>query len=180
MSLAPEQQAELERLLAESRRHDRLRLWTWLACIGLVVALALGGATALVLRELGRMQEQLQRQAADLETARLEYQRQLALDRQMQAERTAAAKVIGYQPGQSSATYNAGLLRDFVAFMGKSGELRQRMQSLDANDPKSLERFAADLEQVLHQGLGTIGQVVLRGTEPEKAKAAPAKPGTTP
>lgn len=172
MTLDPEQQAEVERLVAErlvlSRARDRLRLLIITSCLGLVVAVVIAGAAAYVVREMRGMQAQMARQASDLEAARQEYQRQLAADRQMQAERAAAAKAVDFKPGQSSAVYNAGLLRDFVSFMGKSGELRERMQHLDSNDPKDLERFADDLEQVLHQGLGTLGQVVLRNTEPEK------------
>jgi type II secretory pathway pseudopilin PulG len=164
------------------RDRERLRLWFWLSCAGLVLALVIGGGIALVVREIGQMRQQVAQQAAAFEAAQQEYQRQLAHDRAMQAERAAAAKAIGYQANQSAPVYNANLLRGFIDFMGKSGELRERLQHLDGNDPEDLERFAGDLEKVLHQGLGTLGQVVLRNTEPSPGpgpeKAAPPAPAT--
>lgn len=183
MPLDPQQQAEVDRLVservAELRDRERLRLWFWLSCLGLVLALVIGGGIALVVREIGQMRQQVAQQAAAFEAAQQEYQRQLAHDRAMQAERAAAAKAVGYQANQSAPAYNANLLRGFIDFMGKSGELRERLQKLDGNDPEDLERFAGDLEKVLHQGLGTLGQVVLRNTEPAPAPG-PEKPAPAP
>jgi DNA repair exonuclease SbcCD ATPase subunit len=126
-------------------------------------------------REIRSLRAQLERRSADLEAAREEYQRRLAADAAMQAERAAAAKAIGYRPGQSNVAHNANMLREFVAFMGTSGDLRKRIEKVDGSDPKDIERLATDLEEVLNKGLGTLGQIVLRNTEPAKDEK-PAKP----
>ena len=178
MEPSTEHAAEIERLVAERvariRRQDRIQIVVWIAGVALIVFAALAAGLVMASREIRSLQQRLEQQSQALEAARAEYMRQLEHDRTMQAEREAAAKAVGYRPGQSQAAHNASMLREFVSFMGQSNELRERIKKVDGSDPKDLERLAGDLEQVLGKGLGTLGQIVLRNTEPEKLQAGPS------
>ena len=170
MALDPADLAEIAHLVEErlaaheaARRRQRRRWLIPLMLLGGVLATALSVGLVIGVRS---GQDWLAARDAELTEAKLAYQRELARNQAWQAQREAAAKAVHYDTTKTQAQHEAALMNQALGLMAEQGALKAKWAALDYNDPKSMEVLSDDLSRVLGQGLGTIGQVLLRNTDP--------------
>ncbi len=170
MALDPADLAEIAHLVEErlaaheaARRRQRRRWLIPLLLLGGVLATALSVGLVIGVRS---GQDWLAARDAELTEAKLAYQRELARNQAWQAQREAAAKAVHYDTTKTQAQHEAALMNQALGLMAEQGALKAKWAALDYNDPKSMEVLSDDLSRVLGQGLGTIGQVLLRNTDP--------------
>jgi len=102
----------------------------------------------------------------ELSEAKLAYQRELVRNQAWQATRAAAERASGYDGRRTQAQHEAALMNQSLQLIAQQKALSEKWQKLDYDDPKSMEILSEDLGKVLEQGLGTIGQVLLRNSDP--------------
>ena len=152
----------LARVQAADRRRRRFWLWFWIALF-VVSTVASWFAAQRLLRQVEDRLAEADRQFLD---AKLAYQRQLARDAEMQRERAVAEKAAGYQPKQSQAEYEAGLVRSALQAMSQQAAITKRFEQLDPDDPDALMAATDELNANVSSMLGTLTRVMLRNTDP--------------
>ena len=170
MTLTSEDVETIGRLLDErlakaqavERRRRRWWLWFW---IGLFVLSSLASwfAAQRMLRQVESQLAEIDRQFLD---TKLTYQRQLARDAEMQQERKAAEQVSQYQPKQTQADYEAGLMRSAFHMMSQQAALTKTIEQLDADDPEALIKATEEMSGTMTTALGTLTRMMLRNTDP--------------
>lgn len=157
----------VEKLLAgdrAERRRRRRRRWLWPLVVLGVLGLGLGAWGAVL--GVHAAQDWLAARDAEYTEVKLAYQRELARNLAWQKTRDDAAKAVHYQPQQTQAEHEANLMNQAMGLLAEQGKLKEKWAKLDFNDPKAMETLSADLSQVLDQGLGTLGQILLRNSDP--------------
>jgi hypothetical protein len=170
VTLDPDDLARLDALVEErlaqreAERRRRRRRW--------LVPLLVTGGVLLVAAGVGTWygvragMDWVAARDQELSEAKLAYQRELAQNRAWQATRVAAEKATGYNGRQTQAQHEAALMNQSLQLIAQQRVLSEKWKTLDYDDPKSLEILSDDLGKVLEQGLGTIGQVLLRNSDP--------------
>jgi len=133
---------------AAERSRRRFWMWFWIA----------------VLWE--RIQGELTAQDQALVEMKIEYQKQLAANKQMQEERAEAAKMANYRSDQTQAQYEAGLVGGLFKTLGQVNKLKDKWKDADLGDLDQLEAFAADYSSMTEGALGLVTQMLLRNTDP--------------
>lgn len=163
MALDPDDLLRLEALidarLAQRAARNRRR-WLPVVLLGIVMVGA-GGWWA-----LRTGQDWLAARDTEFREAKLAYQRELAQNQAWQATREAAAKASHYDGTRTQAQHEAALMNQALGLIAEQGRLKEKWKNLDFEDPKAMETLSDDLGQILGQGLGTIGQVLLRSSDP--------------
>jgi hypothetical protein len=134
-------------------------------CILVVVGVFIYALT----NKITRLQAELVAQQQQLEAATAEYRRQLALNQQLQKERDAAKEAIGYKK-ESDAVYHANLIGDFIKFLGDSKRLNTQVETLNFDKLEDFEKYAKHLEETMQHGIGILGRIIIRNTEPVEEK----------
>jgi hypothetical protein len=119
----------------------------------------------IVTQEIADLKRQLVEQQAHIELVTQEYTKQLATNKQLQADREAAKAAVNYVK-QDDVQHQVNALGDFFQFMGKAPAMRKRAENLNVDDPKELEAYAKDLDDTMQKGLGIITRIMLHNTEP--------------
>ncbi len=152
----------LARAQAVDRRRRRFWLWFWIALF-VLSSVASWFAAQQMLRKVEAQLADIDSQFLD---TKLTYQRQLARDVQMQQERKAAEQAANYQPKQSQADYESGLMRSAFKAMSQQAALSKKMEQLDGDDPEALIQATEEMSSNLTTMLGALTQVMLRNTDP--------------
>ena len=170
MTLTSEDVETIGRLLDErlakaqavDRRRRRWWLWFWIALF-VLSSLASWFAAQRILRQVEAQLAEVDRQFLDTKTT---YQRQLARDAMMQQERKAAEQASQYQPKQSQADYEAGLMRSAFKAMSQQAALSKKLENISSDDPDALIAATEEMSGNLTSMLGTLTKVMLRNTDP--------------
>lgn len=104
--------------------------------------------------------------------ATTEYRKQLIISEQLRAERDKAKEAINYK-NETPTQYQANLIGDFIRFLGESKDMSNQAKKLDANSPEDMEKYAENLQKTLDRGVGILGRIILRNTEPEQTPKKP-------
>jgi hypothetical protein len=154
--------SKLSAVQAADRR--RRRWWFWFWVLFFIVSTVISGIYAQKYLEM--FKEEMAKIEDDLRESKIAYQTQLAQSVPMQVERKKAELVSGYDNTQSQADYEAALLRSTFRIVGESQALNERMKNLDPDDPDALVTATKDMSDTMQMALGTIGQIMLRNTDP--------------
>lgn len=159
-------QERVEKILAGERAEltRRRRRWLW-PVLGLAL-ITMGLGTWGVVQGITMAQDWITARDAEYTEVKLAYQRELARNQAWQKTREDAARAVHYQPKQTQAEHEANVMNQALGLLAEQGKLKEKWGKLDFNDPKAMETLSTDLSQVLDQGLGTLGQILLRNTDP--------------
>ncbi|MBA3683887.1 MAG: hypothetical protein H0W72_01400 [Planctomycetes bacterium] len=153
----------LDRIQVQARRRRRL-FWLTMLLLTLGSTIASGFAVRRALRMFDDLRSE---QAQAMDEAKAAYQAELAINREMQAQRAEAAKVSGYKPKQEQAQYEAGLIASMFKAMAQSSELQKQVDALDSNDPEALVAATEQMQATMIESLGAITRIMLRNTDPD-------------
>jgi len=147
---------------AAERSRRRFWMWFWIAVFVFSSVLSWWGAKVV----WERIQGELTAQDQALVEMKMEYQKQLAANKQMQEERAEAAKMANYRSDQTQAQYEAGLVGGLFKTLGQVNKLKDKWKDADLGDLDQLEAFAADYSSMTEGALGLVTQMLLRNTDP--------------
>jgi hypothetical protein len=201
MALSPEDVAALGQLLdqrleshaklidqkladQERRARSRRRFWFWFWMLLFLVSSVASWWTAQKL--IARFQDQVAAIENETLEAKISYQRQLARDRKMQAERKQVEHATGYQSSQNLGDFDAQLMRQAFQLLGKSSQFQAKQKKPGTVDSDTdIDQQLKDVGDMTEQMSQMIGQLLLHETDPaHDTKAdrlaatgeAPAKP----
>jgi len=157
---------KLDQKLAQVQAKDRRRrrFWLWFTVVVFVLSSV---ASWFVAQHYVRLiQDEMTKVDNDLRQAKLAYQTELARNATLQAERKVASEASGYVSDQDQASYEAGLISSMFRIVANSRALNESMANLDPDDPEALMRATEKMAQTTQDAIGTIGQIMLRNTDP--------------
>jgi len=170
VTLDPDDLARLDALvearLAQREAEHRRRRRRWLLPLAVVAGLLLVIAGVGTWFGVRAAMDWVAARDQELSEAKLAYQRELVRNQAWQATRAAAERASGYDGRRTQAQHEAALMNQSLQLIAQQKALTEKWQKLDYDDPKSMEILSEDLGKVLEQGLGTIGQVLLRNSDP--------------
>jgi len=153
---------KLAQVQTQDRRRRRFWLWFWI----LVFVVSSVASWFVAQHYIRIIQDEMAQVDNDLRQAKLAYQTELARNAKLQAERQVATEATGYVSDQDQATYEAGLISAMFRIVANSRALNESMADLDADDPEALMRATEKMAQTTQDAIGTIGQIMLRNTDP--------------
>ncbi len=166
-----------ERLDHQERRRRRFWSWIiWLTVIATIVSSIFGAyAVKRLLSGYLNITQEIQQQQTEFAQMRMEYNRQLALDKDMQKQRADAVAKSGYTSGQSQGQFDASLLAKTMQLFNTSREASERMkeaQKKGVPDQADDEKSLGDLSQSLDQASSLMMQLLLHESDPAQEGSA--------
>jgi hypothetical protein len=148
------------------RRDGRRRFWVWMWIFIILTVASLVGSWFAVKKLKEQVDQQVTQINLEMSDAKLAYQRELAKNQQLQAERAQAEKAVAYDGTKTQAQHEAGLLGGMISLIGRKQAFEAKWKDADFSDPAQMEAYAEELNTIIVDGLNPLGQVVLRNTDP--------------